>query len=396
MFLLPIIKYCFYIQGHTLANSRNENYPHMTVVSGRNNENLACAQPSTSHNDHNNQIVELSQTLDIVAEASFNKSLSDFVLKSMVQFYCKPNTPFSNAEDISQMIIDMTNFINDSLKEGISKCSTLDEAKQLINHVELDSKNFRSIYMFKRHLKDHKVLFESKKFVMHNQVVHYIGDMNNEVELEKYQAVIMPIDEQIRAFLQLPGMLKAIIENQNKLKGSSLNNPISHFCQGNIWKDIVSKNVGKTLIPIMIYNDDFTVDNSIGPHSTDNQISGFYYHFPSLPAHLKSKLQYIFVGMLALSQQIKECTPDSVLYILLHTFSRLETNGLDIVDETGKVHKIYIVLVNVQGDNLGIHLICGFTKGFNSEFFCRFCLTTKTVCQHLCDNKDLELRSVDG
>lgn len=327
---------------------------------------------------------------------NLNENISNFILKSMVHFYCKQNTPISNVEEISQMTIDLMNFTTDSYKEEISRCTTLEEAKQFVNQVQLDSDKFRSLHMIKKHLKEKNVLFQPKKYVITNQVVHYIGDMNNELDEETYHGIVMPIEDQIKSFLELPGMLNAIVNNQNIYQSKSADAPISHFCQGKVWKQILEKNVGKTLLPVMIYNDDFTVDSSIGPHSADTQISAFYYSFPSLPAHLKSKLQYIFVAMLALSKHIKACSPDSSLYMLLHVFTRLESYGLDILDETGKTHKVYIILTNVQGDNLGVHTLCGFTTSFNSEFYCRFCLTPKSVCQYLCDNKDIELRSIEG
>lgn len=352
-------------------------------------------QPTTSQNIHDNLVVENQQFQNIFTENNFNENVSKFILKSMVHFYCKPNNPFSNAEEITEMVTDLMNFTSENLKEEILKCSTLEEATNFVNQVEFDFDKFRSMYMLTKHLEETKVLFHPKKFVINNRTVHYFDDMSNEVDVETYHGIIMPIDDQIKAFLQLPGILKAIITNQNKYQSVSSSKPISHFCQGKLWREIVQRNVGNTLIPIMIYNDDFTVDSGIGPHSSGTSISGFYYQFPSLPAHLKSKLQYIFVAMLALSKHLKECSPDSSLYMLLHVFTRLESNGLVIVDETGKSHKIYIVLTNVLGDNLGIHTICGFTKGFNSGFYCRFCLTHKSVCQYLSDNKNIEIRTID-
>uniref|UniRef100_T1GS92 Uncharacterized protein n=1 Tax=Megaselia scalaris TaxID=36166 RepID=T1GS92_MEGSC len=89
----------------------------------------------------------------------------------------------------------------------------------------------------------------------------------------------------------------------------------------------------------MLYINDFQVYDSLGPHSGGNAISAFYYKFLGLPSYLKSKILFIFVAILTLAKY----------------------------------------------DNSGIHLICGFKKGLNSTYYCRFYLTPKSICQHLID-----------
>lgn len=355
---------------------------------------LANNEPSCSHEISDARFDECNAN-DESNPDRFNEDIRTIILKKMVHFYCKPNTPISNASEISLMLKDIVDFTTESLKEQVSKCSTLEEVQKLVNGIELDDQQFRSTYMFKKHLQDSEVYFQPQKFVIQHTFVHYMGDMDNEFNMDTYHGIVMPIEDQIRTFLQLPGMLEAILENQEQYCSESVDRPITHFCQGKLWKDTVNRNIGKKIIPIMLYNDDFKIDDSTGPHSGDNAMSGFYYQFPSLPNHLKSKLQYIFVAMLTLAKHVKECTPDSALYMLVHIFTRMEVKGINVLDKSGKEHTIHFILTNLQGDNLGIQTIFGFAS-FNSNFYCRFCLTPKSICKHIYDSNGIELRSIDG
>lgn len=398
MVIRSLIIFLTFIKGHTLrnktalnsSNSQGTFYEEPASV----NTLTRSEQPSTSLDILDHASVEPDPKDDITS-SNFNDDLSNIILKNMVHFYCKANTPLSNASEISKLLINIVNFTTETVKDKILQCATLQEAQTFVKEIEINDDKFRSEYMFKKSLTESKVWFQPKKFVIRNEFVQSIVDMDNDIDMNIYQGIVMPIEDQITTFLQLPGMLRTMMSNQEFYLTMGEDKPISHFCQGKLWKDIIKRNPGKILIPVMIYNDDFKIDDSVGPHSGDNAISGFYYQFPSVPTFLKSKLQYIFVAMLTLSKHIKECTPDSALYMLVNIFTRLEVYGIDVMDELGQTHKVHIILTNVLGDNLGIHTIFGFTTGFNSEFYCRFCITSKFICQHLYCNKDIILRSID-
>lgn len=351
---------------------------------------------TTSSINYEGIVLEPSQIApsDCITPENNSNNLEELIFKKLLHHFCKPNTPLSNALEISQMVIEIMDFTTTNFREGIRKCSSLDEARRFADNTEIDDSKFRSIHMFKKHLEEADVLFHPKTFVIKEKSAYYGEDVSEEITTNSYQGIVMPIKKQIQKILELPGMLSAILKIQEQFQHAS-SEEIQHFCQGKLWKNIVSKNIGKTLIPVMLYSDDFTIDNSIGPHSQDNQICGFYYQFLSFPSHLKSKLQYIFVAMLTFTKHMKECSPDSSLHILVQIFSDLERNGIEVSDEKGKIHKIHIILTNFQGDNLGIHVICGFTTGFNSEFYCRFCFTRKAICQYLSENKNLDPRTVE-
>lgn len=50
----------------------------------------------------------------------------------------------------------------------------------------------------------------------------------------------------------------------------------------------------------------------------------------------------------------------------------------------------------IIGDNLGLNSICGFSKSFSSNYFCRFCKAHKTLTHTLGEEDETLLRSVDN
>lgn len=367
----------------------------------QNNQNSVECLPDTTEfydtselTEHTNESIDMNESISLkVRENSLNK-LSDLLLKNIVHYYGKSSTPISDASDISEMLTDSVKKTIDYFKSFIKDCNSLEEVQKIAQNVELDDENFRSTYMIKKHLEDRNLLFKPQTFTIENECIVQLNDLDAGIDTITYQGIVMPIQEQIKTFLELSGILEAIFESQEQYSLREVDNQtISHFCQGNLWKTIRAKYDGKNIIPIMIYNDEFNIDNAVGPHSSDNGISAFYYQFPSFPNHLKSKVKYIFVAI-ALSKYIKN-NSDSALWMLVHIFKDLEINGIDILNKNGETIKVHIILTNMQGDNLGIHMICGFTTGFNSSFYCRFCLTPKDICKILCDSSNMDLRTVD-
>jgi len=54
------------------------------------------------------------------------------------------------------------------------------------------------------------------------------------------------------------------------------------------------------------------------------------------------------------------------------------------------VHKCGTV-VQIVGDNLGLHQLCGFVESFSAKHFCRFCMINKADCDTTFTDDGLEL-----
>nr|XP_021323512.1 uncharacterized protein LOC108180038 [Danio rerio] len=65
---------------------------------------------------------------------------------------------------------------------------------------------------------------------------------------------------------------------------------------------------------------------------------------------------------------------DKILEPLVKDISSLETNGIQI---PLFYHAVYGTIVQVTGDNLGIHSLFGFVESFSARYCCHFCLLEK-------------------
>lgn len=55
----------------------------------------------------------------------------------------------------------------------------------------------------------------------------------------------------------------------------------------------------------------------------------------------------------------------------------MEINGIDIKQSNGTYKNVYMILGLVNGDNLGLNEILGFTTSFNCAYCCRICRIDK-------------------
>lgn len=225
-------------------------------------------------------------------------------------------------------------------------------------------------------LKRKNIYFEPSLFVVKERTVEELGELDE----EQSHGVIMPIEKNIKHFLQMPNVFNAIMENQNRLV---VDGCFHNFIDGKLWKDIKSRFEGKNVIPIFLYTDDFQPDSSISPHSAGQKLGAYYYSFPTLPDHLAMNLKYIFIAALIKhadmdSEEVMKQGFDPALYALFEVFSSLEQNGVTITID-GTTETVYIVLPQLLGDNLGINGALGFLTGFTAKYICRICLIPREI-----------------
>lgn len=86
----------------------------------------------------------------------------------------------------------------------------------------------------------------------------------------------------LRAFLELPGVLNKILCYINKFERSD-GSVIENLMQGRLWKEkIQPRFLGKLLLPIACYYDEFEPGDTCSPHNNVNKmlctISYLVYH----------------------------------------------------------------------------------------------------------------------
>lgn len=82
--------------------------------------------------------------------------------------------------------------------------------------------------------------------------------------------------------------------------------------------------------------------------------------------------------LLCRDKDFKEFGRAKVFSELLTDLQELEDNGISMADETSVNGTLYCI----AGDDLGSYCIGGFSENFSSsEYFCRYCLTSRTEFQ---------------
>lgn len=106
-----------------------------------------------------------------------------------------------------------------------------------------------------------------------------------------------------------------------------------------------------TLIPYLIYSDDFAINNPLGSKSNRHSMCNFYYCFPCLPQK-SSNLGEVFLAASIRSPDMKlygnEC-----LKPLVEALKNLEINGIIINTKDG-TKKVHFIMGSLLGDNLGL------------------------------------------
>ncbi len=93
----------------------------------------------------------------------------------------------------------------------------------------------------------------------------------------------------------------------------------------------------------------------------------------------------IHVVALFHSQDLKTYGFDDILKPLVDDLKILETQGIEVPFSDSP---LLGSVIQVTGDNLGLHGLFGFVESFSAMYFCRFCLTSKVESQSVFTEDD--------
>ncbi len=104
------------------------------------------------------------------------------------------------------------------------------------------------------------------------------------------------------------------------------------------------------------------------------KLGAIYFTLRNISPKYNSNLLNIHLVTLYHAQDIKTYGFDKILEPLVQHISTLETKGIQIPLFD---HTVYGTIVQVTGDNLGVHSLFGFVESFSARYCCRFCLLEK-------------------
>lgn len=141
-------------------------------------------------------------------------------------------------------------------------------------------------------------------------------------------------------------------------------------------------------LKIQLYYDDFETSNPLGSKHGIHKIGCLYFVLRNLPPKFNSAVLNIHLVSLFHSQDVKKYGFDAILAPLINDVKILEVEGIDLPISS---EKVYGSICQISGDNLGMNAILGFTESFNSNYYCRLCLTEKSDAQDVYSEDDPRL-----
>lgn len=104
----------------------------------------------------------------------------------------------------------------------------------------------------------------------------------------------MPIEFQLKKFLELPKVFEKVMENTLQLQQSD---KINHYTKGTTWKEKMKAFIpGQIVLPFHFYGDGAQLNNPLGPHTSEIQFN--YFTLPMVPNQFQSRLENIFVAQI--------------------------------------------------------------------------------------------------
>lgn len=216
--------------------------------------------------------------------------------------------------------------------------------------------------------------------------VEYVLGVRFDVRKDKTTGVYcqVPITDKF-VYVPILGTLKSLFKNseiceaflQPKQNEKGIYRDI---CDGSHFQSNALFSQKRHAIQIQLYYDDFETANPLGSKKGIHKLGCFYFILRNLPPKCNSVLTNIHVISLFYSQDLKKYGFDKILQPLIDDLKSLETEGIDVpFSDTPLLGSV----VQVTGDNLGLHGLFGFVESFSATHFCRFCLISKDVSQSI-------------
>lgn len=184
----------------------------------------------------------------------------------------------------------------------------------------------------------------------------------------------IPLREVLHSFFSLKTVLVDTLQYMADLYKDS--NVIRNFIQGRFWQSKKRAHLGKQVIPLFLFFDDYETSNALGSHSGIHKLGAVYVSVPCLPPWRCSVLSHIFLVLLFHSSDRVKFGNNIIFQPVIDELNYLGSTGISFVlpNFDGVV---YFELALIVGDNLGIHSITGFVESFSANYPCRICRIRK-------------------
>lgn len=155
-----------------------------------------------------------------------------------------------------------------------------------------------------------------------------------------------------------------------------IENGLCDIHDGQMYQQSAFSKENPKALQIILYQDSFEIVNPLGSARCKHKVLAVYYTLGNIDARCRSQLDQIQLVLLCKEKAVKQFGHEAVFSRLVGDLKKLEGEGISC---DGQIRKGS--LMAIVGDNLGAHYIGGFCESFNAEYYCRFCLRSKTEIQ---------------
>lgn len=338
--------------------------------------------------EESDKIIENAESQKISDENRLSTEVDIFIS----YLYSIVSMPMKN---VLSLILNFQSFYNINFGQKLSnynKNSCKDEyISRTLNVMKSIFQNYDTTYKTLKALKNlHYIepLVINVATVLHSKRVSRVRKKYTQI---KVSVAMIPMALVLKKFSELPNVFPSIKKHIKTMEDCVC---MCSIYKSERWNEIKARFVGKIVLPLIVYGDDFEVNNPLGSHSNVNKEHGLYLSIAGLPPEYASQLENIFLFQI-FESSYKKITDMTKLYNpVIKQLRDLQQTGIEVTIK-GKIQKVYFDLFNFSGDNLELHNVLGFNECFNSTYSCRLCYMTKRECQGAIKEGSSKMRTAE-
>ncbi|XP_035805853.1 uncharacterized protein LOC111571121 isoform X1 [Amphiprion ocellaris] len=345
--------------------------------------------------DTQNEVDEpsTSQTVNKASPTTTQLSVDNDHVLNMCAFVVAQLQASGVAESTVQAMVgsmeDLVNYINRQAREAVLSCSSEIQGTDLEKKVEKCFDQLGNPFSSLNTRVKRQKFFEDKWEIV--EPVEYVLGVRFDVRRDQTTGVScqVPVTDKF-VYTPILGTLKSMFKNtelcesffQAKHHEEGIYKDI---CDGSYFKSNILFSQKKHALQIQLYFDEFETANPLGSKKGIHKLGCIYFILRNLPPKYNSVLMNIHVVALFHSQDLKTYGFDEILKPLVDDLKILETQGIEVPFSDSP---LLGSVIQVTGDNLGLHGLFSFVESFSATYFCRFCLTSKDESQSVFTEDD--------
>lgn len=386
-----------HITLHDLSNTHSPNDTYMETevekqsLNDLNNSSASTVSPAVV--DINNSDNSEPKRTDDFTLDTFCKILQSNIDKLISNLY---TVLALNRSIIQEIILQFSNFFSSGLISIIKEALTLNgkECQDMLTLLENPFKSFDTEFKRLKYFERSNCFIRPMPFSIGTSTAPSRIKGETSLVLKQRYGYFIPMRILIKSFLEIPGVYDTMCQYRRNVLSEDIRSShvISNIMQADLWQEYLKKCTHDNVFPIVLYFDDFEINNPLGSHAGIYKQGAVYFSIPSFPPEFSTRLDNIFLAMLFHSRDRVMNGNKATFSVLINELLFLENNGITV---NKNKEKVYFSLVLLIGDNLGLHSLFGLSESFSANYYCRFCKSHKEDMQRSFKEDENLLRTAD-